>query len=70
MAKLIIYDPSLSREEINLLQLKENMKLTPQQRIEKMFMLMTLSAKFKRGPLKEPDKNALVLKSSRHDSIR
>ncbi|MBC8173331.1 MAG: hypothetical protein H7X71_05425 [Chitinophagales bacterium] len=65
MAKLTIHDPPLSVVEIESLRLKENMNLSPEGRIKKMYMLMQVSAKFKKGPLKKTNTDALVLKSKR-----
>jgi len=37
--------------------------------MKKMFALMELSARFKKGPLKKTGKNAIVFKSKKYDAI-
>lgn len=62
MAKLILHERPLTREEIEERRLLENLKRTPEERIKRMFMLMELAMKFKNGPLKEPQGKGIVLK--------
>ncbi|MFI5148512.1 MAG: hypothetical protein ACHQRM_02190 [Bacteroidia bacterium] len=64
MPKLIIHNPPLSREEIADRRLEENLKRTPRERIALMFELNKLSAKLKKGPLKEPQGLGVVVKRS------
>ncbi len=69
MAKFTVYDPPLAEEQIAQLRRKENLLLSPEQRMKKMFALMELSARFKKGPLKKTGKNAIVFKSKKYDAI-
>jgi len=50
------------RQEVEDRRLQENLLLTPGQRLEKMFRLMALAIKFKKGPLKLPQGKGIVLK--------
>lgn len=61
MAKIILNSPGISREEIEERRFFENLALSPEQRIKKMFELMALSAMFKKGPLKMPQRKGIVL---------
>ncbi len=62
MARLIIHNPPLTREEIEDRRLLETLALTPQERIHRMFELMQLSLMLKKGPLKTPQGLGVVLK--------
>jgi hypothetical protein len=62
MPKLILHSTPQSREEIEERRLLENLALTPEQRIEKMYRLMELSLMFKKGPIKEPQGKGIVLR--------
>ncbi len=62
MAKLIVHQVPLTREEIEERRLDENLALSPQERIQKMFKLMQLSLMLKKGPLKTPQGLGVVLK--------
>jgi hypothetical protein len=62
MAKLILHEKSLTREGIEERRLIESLQRTPEERIKRMFALMELAVKFKKGPLKEPQGNGIVLK--------
>lgn len=61
MAKIILNSPRISREEIEERRFLENLALSPEQRMKKMFDLMALSALFKKGALKAPQGRGIVL---------
>lgn len=62
MPKLLIHNPPLSREEIADRRLEENLQRTPEERMQLMFELIRLSARLKKGPLKEPQGLGVILK--------
>ena len=59
--KLILHkEPDL--EKINERRLFENLALSPEERMQKLFNLMKLSILLKNGPLKKPQSKGIVLK--------
>ncbi|MEI6489960.1 MAG: hypothetical protein WCP52_13405 [Bacteroidota bacterium] len=59
--KLILHDqPDV--EKINERRLFENLALSPQQRMQKLYNLMKLSLLLKDGPIKKPQSKGIVLK--------
>jgi hypothetical protein len=59
--KLILHDqPDV--EKINERRLFENLALSPQQRMQKLYNLMKLSLLLKDGPIKTPQSKGIVLK--------
>jgi hypothetical protein len=62
MAKLILHNGTETPASIEERRLKENLLLTPEERIKKAFQLMALSLLFKNGPIKKPQGLGIVLK--------
>ncbi len=59
--KIILHDqPDV--EKINERRLFENLALSPQQRMHKLYNLMKLSLLLKDGPIKKPQSKGIVLK--------
>ncbi len=59
--KIILHDqPDV--EKINERRLFENLALSPQQRMQKLYNLMKLSLLLKDGPIKKPQSKGIVLK--------
>ncbi len=59
--KIILHDqPDV--EKINERRLFENLALSPQQRMQKLYNLMKLSLLLKDGPIKTPQSKGIVLK--------
>lgn len=62
MARLILHEKPLTREEIEERRLLEHLALSPEERIKRMFALIELAMKFRKGPLKLPQGKGIVLK--------
>jgi hypothetical protein len=65
MPRLIIHQIPLTRDEIEEKRLIENLALSPQERMHKMFELMQLSMMLKNGPLKSPRGLGVILKRAK-----
>lgn len=65
MARLNLYKVAPSAEETQAKRLHESLSLSYAERWKKMFSLMQLAASLKKGPLKQPQGNGIVLKSSK-----
>lgn len=60
--KLILHKDKKDFMEVENRRLSENLSLPYAKRIEKLFILMEISAMFKKGPIKMPQGLGLVLK--------
>ncbi|MBL4652202.1 MAG: hypothetical protein JKY53_04955 [Flavobacteriales bacterium] len=67
---MIIHKKARTADEILLERCRENLKLTPKQRMEKMFELSKFAIKMKGGPLKKPQGKGIVLSSDKDESSR
>ena len=61
----IIFHKTANLQEIEDRRLKENLALTPLQRIQKMFLLIEMAQSFSKKPLKQPRGLGLLLKVKR-----
>ena len=61
MPKLIVYQTPKTPEEIEDIRRKRVLQMTPSERMELLFNLMSLASIFKKGPIKKPQHKGILL---------